>query len=100
MRYCLALDLKDDPALIEEYEQYHRNVWPEIVQSIREAGIKDSEIIVCVGAGDDDPTDRDIARVFSQQGLSIDVLRLPGDLPRTGTGKVAYPELRQLALDA
>ena len=67
----------------------------------REAGIKDSEIVVCVGAGDgDDPADRDITRVFSAQGLSVDVLRLPGDLPRTGTGKVAYPELRRIALDA
>ena len=44
MRYCLALDLKDDPALIEEYEQYHRNVWPEIVQSIRGAGIKELDL--------------------------------------------------------
>ena len=24
MRHCLALDLKDDPALIAEYEAYHR----------------------------------------------------------------------------
>ena len=44
MRYCLALDLKDDPALIEEYEQYHHNVWPEIVQSIRGAGIKELDL--------------------------------------------------------
>ena len=44
MRYCLALDLKDEPALIEEYEQYHRNVWPEIVQSIRGAGIKELDL--------------------------------------------------------
>jgi len=39
-RYCLALDLKDDPALINEYETYHRHVWPEIVKSIRDAGIE------------------------------------------------------------
>jgi L-rhamnose mutarotase len=38
-RYCLALDLKEDAALIAEYEEYHRNVWPEILQSIRESGI-------------------------------------------------------------
>ena len=29
--YCLALDLKDDKILIAEYENYHRNVWPEIL---------------------------------------------------------------------
>lgn len=38
-RYCLALDLKNDPALIAEYEKYHRNVWPEIIKSITDAGI-------------------------------------------------------------
>lgn len=39
MRYCLALDLKDDPQLIAEYEKYHRDVWPEIIKSIKDAGI-------------------------------------------------------------
>ena len=43
-RYCLALDLKDDPALIAEYEEYHRKVWPGIIRSIKEAGIEAMEI--------------------------------------------------------
>ena len=43
-RFCLALDLKDDPELIAEYEEYHRNVWPEILQSIKAAGIQQMEI--------------------------------------------------------
>ena len=43
-RYCLTLDLKDDPQLIAEYRKYHENVWPEITQSIRDAGIEDMEI--------------------------------------------------------
>lgn len=43
-RYCLALDLKDDPVLIAEYEKYHTAVWPEIVSSIRAAGITHMEI--------------------------------------------------------
>ncbi len=43
-RYCLALDLKDDPALIAEYEQHHRNVWPEIIKSIQDSGILSLEI--------------------------------------------------------
>ena len=40
VRYCLALDLKDDPKLIAEYEQYHKDVWPEIIESIKSAGIE------------------------------------------------------------
>lgn len=43
-RYCLTLDLKDDPELISEYKRYHQNVWSEIAQSIRDSGIEAMEI--------------------------------------------------------
>ena len=43
-RYCLTLDLKDDPKLIAEYTKYHEKIWPEITASIRESGIEDMEI--------------------------------------------------------
>ena len=43
-RYCLTLDLKDDPQLIAEYRQYHKKIWPEISLSIKDAGIEDMEI--------------------------------------------------------
>ena len=44
MRYCCTLDLKNDPALIAEYEAYHKEVWPEVLQSIRDSGIVSMEI--------------------------------------------------------
>lgn len=44
MRYCLALDLKDDPKLIAAYEEYHQSVWPEIIDSIKSSGITSLEI--------------------------------------------------------
>lgn len=43
-RYCLALDLKEDASLIAAYEQHHRNVWPEIIQSLQDSGILHLEI--------------------------------------------------------
>jgi L-rhamnose mutarotase len=43
-RFCLALDLRDDPELIKEYELYHENVWPEIKRSITDSGIIGMEI--------------------------------------------------------
>lgn len=43
-KYCLALDLKDDPALIRQYEVYHEKVWPSILRSIRNSGIENMEI--------------------------------------------------------
>lgn len=43
-RYCLAVDLIDDPELIKVYEEWHRNVWPEILESITSSGIEQMEI--------------------------------------------------------
>lgn len=43
-RYVLALDLKDNKALIEEYEQIHKEIWPEIKDSILKSGISDMKI--------------------------------------------------------
>jgi L-rhamnose mutarotase len=43
-RYCLTLDLKDDPKLIAEYRRYHEKVWPAITTSIKDSGIVDLEI--------------------------------------------------------
>ncbi len=43
-RYALALNLKDDERLIQEYEEHHKAVWPEILQSIKETGIESMEI--------------------------------------------------------
>jgi L-rhamnose mutarotase len=45
-RYCLTLDLKDDPQLIAEYKRCHEKIWPEITLSIKDAGIEDMEIYV------------------------------------------------------
>jgi L-rhamnose mutarotase len=44
MRYCLTLDLKNDPGLIQEYRRHHEKIWPEITRSIRDSGIRDLEI--------------------------------------------------------
>lgn len=45
-RYCLALDLANDPTLIQEYEHYHKaeNAWTEVTKSIIDAGITNMEI--------------------------------------------------------
>ncbi len=43
-RYCFALDLKDDPKLMDAYKKYHENVWPEIEKSIKDSGVTGLEI--------------------------------------------------------
>lgn len=43
-RYCLAVDLVDDPGMIAEYEAYHKKIKPEIEKSILDAGVTQMEI--------------------------------------------------------
>ena len=43
-RFGLTLNLKDDPNVIEQYKTYHRNVWPEVLDSLREVGITGMDI--------------------------------------------------------
>ena len=47
-RYCQALDLRDNQALIKEYRRLHSReaIWPEIVAGIREVGILEMEIYI------------------------------------------------------
>ncbi len=44
--FYFALDLRDDPQAIVQYERWHRaeHIWPEVVASIRAAGIDAMEI--------------------------------------------------------
>ena len=43
-RYCLTLDLKNDEQLVREYEEWHKAVWPEILESIKNSGIEHMSI--------------------------------------------------------
>jgi L-rhamnose mutarotase len=45
-RFVYALDLKDDPALIADYEAWHRadKIWPSVVASLEASGIEELEI--------------------------------------------------------
>lgn len=43
-QYALALDLKNDPDLIIEYEERHKSIWPEIQESILSTGILSMQI--------------------------------------------------------
>jgi L-rhamnose mutarotase len=43
-RAVLAVDLKDDDAAVEVYRTHHQQVWPEVVASLRSAGIIELDI--------------------------------------------------------
>lgn len=42
--FAQALDLRDDPQTIATYEEYHREVWPEVKAALRKIGILDMQI--------------------------------------------------------
>ncbi len=43
-RYVLTVDLRDDSDAIEAYREHHRRVWPEVVDSLRRAGVHRMDI--------------------------------------------------------
>jgi L-rhamnose mutarotase len=43
-RHVLAVDLKDDPAVVASYLEHHRRVWPEVLRSLKASGIEGMEI--------------------------------------------------------
>ncbi|MAX26773.1 MAG: L-rhamnose mutarotase [Phycisphaeraceae bacterium] len=43
-RYCMTMELENDPQLIEEYKEWHTKVWPEVLEGIKKVGILDHEI--------------------------------------------------------
>jgi len=45
-RHVLTVDLKDDPAAMDAYITHHRQVWPEVLDSLRRIGIEDMEIFI------------------------------------------------------
>jgi L-rhamnose mutarotase len=46
-KFCLALDLIEDEALMADYKAHHQSVWPEVIQSIKDAGIRFVEYLLC-----------------------------------------------------
>jgi L-rhamnose mutarotase len=43
-RHVLTADLVDDPAVVAAYREHHRHVWPEVVESLRRAGVERLDI--------------------------------------------------------
>jgi L-rhamnose mutarotase len=43
-RHCLTLDLRNDETAISEYKRYHVKIWPEVKQSLFDAGVEQMEI--------------------------------------------------------
>ena len=67
--FGLALDLRDDPQVIADYERYHREVWPDIQRAMRAVGVESQRIFrsgnrlfLVMETRDDFDWERDFAR--------------------------------------
>jgi L-rhamnose mutarotase len=45
-RAVLTIDLKNDPTIVDAYRTHHQQVWPEVVTSLRRAGIRQMDIYI------------------------------------------------------
>jgi L-rhamnose mutarotase len=43
-RYVMTLDLKDDRSAIEAYRRHHREIWPEVRDSLLRVGVRRLDI--------------------------------------------------------
>ena len=43
-KFCYTLDLKDNKKSKEKYIKYHKNIWPEIIHSLKDSGVVKAEI--------------------------------------------------------
>lgn len=69
-RYCQTLELINDPFLIAEYEHEHQQVWPEVIQGMKQVGILDMQIFryennlfMIVDTEDDFDWEKDMSRL-------------------------------------
>ncbi len=44
--FALTINLVDDPDKIAQYKEYHRNVWPEVIELLQSVGIRDMKIFL------------------------------------------------------
>ena len=62
--YVLTIDLRDDPHAIAAYREYHAQVWPEVVSSLIDAGVRRMNIYLL---------DRRLVMILElQEGFDID----------------------------
>lgn len=105
-RFCFALDLVEDAALIAAYEKRHApgGVWPEVLADIRAQGVLQMEIwrvdarmVMIVEATEDFPRPRPAEpRVAAWEDL---MSRFQRPLPGAEPGRKWLPMTRIFALD-
>jgi len=68
-RFGMTTMLKDEVGVIEKYEKYHNEVWPEVVEASKKVGIRrvfiyrmDRQLFMFMETTDDFDMERDFAK--------------------------------------
>ena len=84
--FGLTLMLRNDPARIESYKDYHQRVWPEVTARLRAVGVRemriflrDTRMFMYIETDDDFEPRRDFVRV-NEDPKSAEWNRLMADL--------------------
>ena len=105
-RRCFALDLRDDPQLIAEYERLHARgeVWPAVVEHIRASGFEIMEIwrtgdrlFMIAEVADDYP--RQVETPAEVKRWEELMWRFQRPLPNAADGEKWIPMTRLFSLD-
>ena len=74
-RYACTINLKDDPDIFAQYDEYHAAIWPEVAAGLREIGIQrmliwrlQRHLFMYVETVDGFDWERDFARYASRGG--------------------------------
>jgi L-rhamnose mutarotase len=58
--WLYTCDLKDDPEIIRQYDDFHANIWPEVAESLKSVGMREIKIwrlgtrmVMCITTDDD-----------------------------------------------
>lgn len=43
---AFTVNLKDDPEIIQKYKEFHADVWPEVLDSLKKVGVLDMKIFI------------------------------------------------------
>ena len=80
--FAMTLNLREDASAIEKYKEYHREVWPEVLEGLRGVGISKMKIFLhgrrlfmYLEAGDDFDPSHDLSRYMeTERGRKWDEL--------------------------
>ena len=104
-RFAMAVMLKDDPEVIQRYEELHADPWPEVIKAGYECGIRrlyiyryGCQLFMFVETIDDFDMDRDLAKyIVNAKTRKWDKIMRSMQEPAAGApGNVKWVKMKEI----